>query len=54
MNNGDDALIGREQFPINRITLEGIDGNGDVGVFPGFVEFGGLGADGKRSETNRD
>jgi len=45
MNDRNDALVRRELIPINRIAFERIDGDGDVRVLPGFVEFGRLSED---------
>jgi hypothetical protein len=51
MNNGDNALVGCELVPIDVVTFEGIDHDGDVRILPGFVEFGGLGEGGRQTES---
>lgn len=39
MNDRDDAFVRSELVPIDGIAFERIDGEGDVLVLPGFVEF---------------
>jgi hypothetical protein len=42
MNDGDHAPVRRKLQPIDIVSFKRIDGDGDVGIFPGFVEFGRL------------